>query len=132
PFDVAGNGTGDRITEPEGFFGVKFSTATAATDPQTKAAVPIPVVTDDGSGKLSGDLRAFAAQWNHQHFNQGTPKPDSTAPGLTAGPVGTYDAATGGYTLEWTSTIVGGPFNQFTGRWHLEGTFQPTGATPPV
>jgi hypothetical protein len=50
---------------------VKFATATAATDPQTHAEVPIPVVTRDGAGKLSGDLRAFAAQWNHQHFNQG-------------------------------------------------------------
>ena len=27
--------------------------------------------------------------------------------------------------LEWSSTIVGGPFNNFTGTWHFEGTFEP-------
>jgi hypothetical protein len=32
----------------------------------------------------------------------------------------------GRYTLEWKSLIVGGPFNGFTGRWHLEGTFVPS------
>ena len=36
---------------------------------------------------------------------------------------GTYDAKTGKFVLEWTSLIQGGPFNQFTGVWHLEGTF---------
>jgi hypothetical protein len=27
--------------------------------------------------------------------------------------------------MEWTSTISGGPFDGFTGLWHLEGTFAP-------
>jgi hypothetical protein len=44
-------------------------------------------------------------------------------PGLTAGPTGTYDSATKKFTLDWTSQIVGGPVNNFTGTWHLEGTF---------
>jgi hypothetical protein len=38
---------------------------------------------------------------------------------------GTYDAATGHFVLQWKSLIVGGPFDRFTGSWHLEGTFVP-------
>ena len=37
---------------------------------------------------------------------------------------GTYDAETGAFVLEWSSQIVGGPFNDSTGVWHLEGTFE--------
>src|SRR5438105_2443756 len=83
----------------------------AATDPQTGTGVSAPRITKDSSGHLGGDLRAFAASWNNQHFNQGAPKPDGSTPGATAGPSGTLDGATSAYTLEWTSQIVGGPFN---------------------
>lgn len=76
-------------------------------------------------GKLSGDVAAFDATWNKQAFNQGSPKPDGSRPGNTSPATGTYDAATGAYSLTWTSQIVGGPFNNFTGYWHLEGTFAP-------
>jgi hypothetical protein len=79
----------------------------------------------NSGGQLSGDLRAFAASWNRQHFNQGAPKPDGSTPGITSGPSGTYDASTRRFTLTWTSQIVGGPFNNFTGAWHLTGTFVP-------
>jgi hypothetical protein len=41
------------------------------------------------------------------------------------GPAGTYDRSIHAYSLEWTSHIDGGPFNGFTGMWHLEGTFEP-------
>jgi hypothetical protein len=131
PFDAQGNGMADRIVQPQGFFGVHFALASNATDPQTGMAVPVPKITTDGAGKLGGDLRALAAAYNRQHFNQGAPKPDGSNPGLTSGPVGTYDPATRRYTLDWTSTIVGGPFNDFTGRWHLEGQFDPA-AKPPL
>jgi hypothetical protein len=30
----------------------------------------------------------------------------------------------GAYVLEGSSQIVGGPFNGFTGIWHLAGTFE--------
>lgn len=122
-FDATGNGVNDKITEPQGFFGTEFSTATNSTDPQTDTDVPPPTITDDG-GTLSGDVRAFAAAWNNQHFNQGSPKPDGSKRGNTTGPEGTYDSATGRYTLEWTSEIEGGPFDGFTGVWHFEGTFE--------
>ena len=81
-----------------------------------------PPCRSDG-GKLSGDLSAFAATWNDQAFNQGSPKPGGARPGNTTAPSGTFDPATGAFTLTWTSQIVGGPFNNFTGLWHLEGTF---------
>ena len=43
---------------------------------------------------------------------------------------GTYDPETGAFTLEWTSYIEGGAFNGFTGLWHLEGVFEPSGRAP--
>jgi hypothetical protein len=78
---------------------------------------------------LSGDLRAWEATWNKQDFNQGSPKPDGSTPKLTTPAHGTYDATTGAFVLEWTSTIVGGPFNEFTGSWHLTGTFRAAGSS---
>ena len=129
-FDPGGNGVNDRITMPKGFFGRNFSTATNSTDPQTSAAAPVPTVTHDGAGALGGNMSAFAAAYGGQHFNQGSPKPDGSNPGLTSGPAGTYDDTTKRFALEWSSTIVGGPFNNFTGKWHLEGTFESAGGAP--
>ena len=128
-FDSEGNGANDRITLPQGFFGPRFSTATNPKDPQTGLDVPLPKVVHDGAGKLAGDLRAFAAAYQRQHFNQGSPKPDGSTPGRSRGPTGTYDPATRKFTLEWSSTIVGGPFNNFTGTWHFEGVFEPAKTT---
>jgi len=125
PFDPGGNGVTDTIVKPTPFFAVKYANATNEEDPQTKAKTKPPMIVSQ-NGKLSGDLSAFAAAWNNQHFNQGSPKPNGEKPGLTAGPDGTYDPATKKYTLEWSSQIVGGPFNNFTGVWHFEGKFEPT------
>ena len=122
PFDGAGNGKSARITAPAKFYGVDFATATNATDPQTGVKVTPPEIEVSGT-VLSGDLRAFAASWNNQHFNQGAPKPDGSTPGITKRPSGSIDPSTGAFTLEWTSLIVGGPFNNFTGVWRLEGQF---------
>jgi len=130
-FDSTGGGKADRVTKPEQFYGVAISTATNPTDPQTRTKVSAPAVSRDAGGRLGGDLRAFAASWNNQHFNQGSPKPDGSLPGNTAGPTGTYNAATGAFTLEWTSQIVGGPFNNFIGQWHFEGRFAPSASASP-
>jgi hypothetical protein len=133
-----GNALAARLTQPQTFFGVHFSIVTDATDPQTAQSDPLPAIAVK-DGTLSGQTTAWAAQWNGQSFNQGTPKPDGSfagLPGITpaldraAGTValsGTYDAATSRYTLDWQSLIVGGPFDSYTGRWHLEGTFVPAG-----
>jgi len=125
-FDSKGNALAKRIVLPLAFFNAKFSVSTQPKDPQTAKAVPAPSISYDGAGHLTGDLRAFGAWWNKGKFNQGAPKPDGTKPGLTAGPTGTYNTKTRTFTLDWTSQIVGGPFNGFTGQWHLQGTFVPS------
>jgi hypothetical protein len=123
-FDDKGNGTATAIVQPTKWFAVAFAAATNETDPQTKATTKAPSISAS-DGELTGDLNAFAAAWNGQHFNQGSPKPDGSRPGNTTPVSGTYDEGTKEYTLQWTSQIVGGPFNNFTGVWHLEGTFEP-------
>jgi hypothetical protein len=156
-FDAEGNSLADAITVPTRFFGVEFSISTNAVDPQTKTEVAPPTVRLD-DGKLTADLSAWAASWNNQDFNQGAPKPvlstGAQAPGqeqaekvwdwvaqryLEAAPAastsgdgatGTYDPDTRRFVLEWTSYIEGGPFNGFTGLWHLEGVFEPSGRAP--
>ncbi len=131
PFDGNGNGRADRIIEPTMFFGVGFAIASNPTDPQTKKDVPAPSVGADG-GALSGDLQAIGAAWNDQNFNQGAPKPGNAPAGLTAKPTGTFDSSSGAYTLDWASQIEGGPFDKFTGVWHLEGTLRTAGQPAPA
>jgi hypothetical protein len=127
-FTASGDALARRITAPAAFYGTNFATATSSTDPQTKHAVPAPRLTLTG-GTLSADLRSFAVTWNNQNFNQGAPKPDGSTPGNTHKATGTYDAATGAFTLDWTSQVVGGPFDKFTGSWHFEGRFVPAAGT---
>ena len=76
-------------------------------------------------GKLSGQIEAWSAAWNKLYFNQGSPKPNGSHPGLTLPLSGTYNASTHAFVITWTSQVVGGPFNGFTGHWHLAGTFFP-------
>jgi hypothetical protein len=128
PFDGNGNGKAGRITKPTRFYGVDFAASTNPVDPQTKREVATPVVTAEG-GALTADLRAFTVSWNSQQFNQGSPKPDGSLPGNTRRATGTYDARTGAFALQWTSQIQGGPFDGFTGLWHLTGRFTPAGET---
>ena len=112
-FDANGNGLADAIFAPVTFFGVAFAGATDAAEAQPSISA--------AAGVLSGDLSAFTAYYGGGAFNQGAPKPD----GSGDGPTGTIDATTGAYVLEWTSLIVGGSFDGFTGVWHLEGNFTP-------
>ncbi len=116
-FDDAGNATSGTIIAPVPFFGLAFS---AASDEIDGTTAPQVTATD---GVLSGDLSALAAYYGGEIFNQGAPKPGGENPGLTSGPTGTIDPTTGAFVLEWQSQIEGGAFNEFTGIWHLEGTF---------
>jgi hypothetical protein len=125
-FTSSGNARADRITAPAQYEGTAFATATSSVDPQTSGKVPAPTVVDH-DGHLTADLRSFAVTWNNQNFNQGSPKPDGSYPGSTKAVSGTYDASTGAFTLSWTSEVVGGPFDKFTGKWHLAGRFVPAG-----
>lgn len=147
----------DAINVPVKWFGVDFSISTNKVDPQTLSDVPPPTVWFK-DGKLNADVSAWHASWNGQEFNQGAPKPipntDAKAAGQEKaektwdwvaqkflesapkstlkgnGATGTYDPATRAFTLEWTSLIEGGPFDSFTGLWHLEGVFEPSGRAP--
>jgi hypothetical protein len=124
PFDPHGNARATRIVAPGSFTAINFAIATSPTDPQTgkKVAAPHIVVND---ARLSGQISAWSASWNNLYFNQGSPKPDGSRPGLTTPVAGTYDARTHAFVLTWASQIVGGPFNGFSGYWHLQGTFEP-------
>jgi len=124
PFDSRGFSLSNRIMQPTLFAGIAFGLSTAAEDAQSGKSVGAPVVKLEGR-KLSGDLRAFTASWNSIWFNQGSPKPNGRRPGLTRAVSGTYNPKTKRYLLTWTSQIVGGPFNDFTGYWHLQGKFKP-------
>jgi hypothetical protein len=124
PFDATGNGLADGIHAPTGFFGVDFASSTNETDPQTGEDVPKVSIKARGS-KLSGNISAYSVAYGNQQFNQGAPKPDGELPGLTQKLTGTYDPETREFEIEWVSQIVGGPFNDFTGIWHFEGTFKP-------
>jgi hypothetical protein len=128
PFDAAGNAISNAIAEPQKWFAVAFGLATNERDPQTNKKTRVPTVVADGD-ELSGDLSALAASWNGQHFNQGAPKPGGGMPGATSALTGTYDESTRAYTLTWTSQIVGGPFNNFTGVWRLSGVVNEEDAT---
>ncbi len=123
PFDAGGNGLADAIVAPTKFFGVNFAVSTNEADPASGTAVAAPSIVLNPDGTLTGDLRAVSVAWNGQQFNQGSPKPDDSRPGLTTDLTGTYDAASGRFVIEWVSQIVGGPFDGFSGIWHLEGTF---------
>jgi hypothetical protein len=124
---TSGNALADDIVQPVGFEGTNFSIETNAKDAETGQADPIPQVYDN-NGTLTGQITAWVAQWNGESFNQGTPKPDGTSPAPTTALSGTYDVTTGAFTLTWRSRIVGGPFDGYSGIWHLAGTFVP--ATP--
>jgi hypothetical protein len=121
-FTASGFARANRITQPETFASIKYSISTAAVDAQSGTHDAIPSLVHHGD-KLTGNFSAWTAEWNKIYFNQGSPKPNASNPypGLTQPVTGTYDAKTGAFTITWYSAIVGGPFNGFTGFWHLEG-----------
>lgn len=125
PFSGSGDALANRIIAPQRFALINYSAQTSPKDPQTGADVPTPSISVTPDGKLTGNLAAFAAQWNKQNFNVGSPKPDGSFPGLTSPVTGTYNSDTKAFTLTWTSQIVGGAFNNFSASWHFEGTFEP-------
>lgn len=125
-FDAGGNALANSILTPTEFSGHTFSVSTNRTDPQTKTVVPPPtVVVHDGV--LTANFSSWSASWNKQDFNQGAPKPGASG-GASA--TGAIDVRTGHFYLQWTSVVVGGPFNGFTGIWRLQGVYQPSGRAP--
>ena len=90
-FNATGDAQAARIITPQRFAFIQYSAQTSPVDPQTGANVPAPAISVTPDGKLSGQLQAFAAQWNKQNFNVGSPKPDGSSPGLTSPVTGTYN-----------------------------------------
>ncbi len=101
-FDAKGDSLAALIIAPTNFTGIKFGLVTVGTAPSISAS----------AGHLSGQLSGFTAEWNKLTFKQGSSRVG-----------GTYNATTHAYVLTWSSQISGGPFNGFTGVWHLQGTF---------
>jgi hypothetical protein len=121
-FSAQGGALANGIVQPQVFAAIDFSIATNKVDPQTGLTVPPPAISLK-KGRLSGQVEAWSAAWNKGYFNQGSPKPDGTSPGLTRALSGTYNAKTHAFVITWSSQVVGGPFGGFTGFWHLSGTF---------
>ncbi len=115
-----GSARASSIIRPEPFTSINFSVATLAKDPQSKKSVNAPTARVSGR-RLTVNLPGYTAEWNRQYFNQGAPKPNGSGRAAT----GTYNARTKRFVLTWTSRISGGPFNGFSGYWHLEGRFDP-------
>jgi hypothetical protein len=131
----SGGSLASSITLPQKFFNIDFGITTDPVDRQTGQPTPLPEVYEK-DGKLFGQVSAWDAQWNGSSFNQGAPKPDGTyqanagttasfGVGGTVAIFGTYDSATGHFTLRWQSLIVGGAFSGYSGQWNLAGTFEP-------
>jgi hypothetical protein len=99
---------------PQSFDGISFSVVSLSKDPQTHAKNPVPSIRLTGD-TLSGQVEAVTAEWNGQYFAQGS-----------RSVTGRYNPKTHGFLLTWTSPISGGPFNGFSGYWHLQGTFDPS------
>jgi hypothetical protein len=115
------------IVKPMTFAGINFSISTAPTDAQSGQPDVAPSLSLTGN-RVTGNFSAWTAEWNSIYFNQGSPKPGSEPyPGFTKPVTGTYDKKTKAYQIIWYSLIVGGPFNGFTGYWHLQGNLIPSG-----
>jgi hypothetical protein len=121
-FGASGGALANGIVQPQLFAAIDFSIATNKVDPQTGLSVPAPTISVN-KNKLSGQVEAWSASWNKLYFNQGSPKPGGSLPGLTKALSGTYNSKTHAFVITWASAVVGGPFNGFTGYWHLTGTF---------
>jgi hypothetical protein len=124
-FSASGGALANTIVEPQAFAAINFGIATNPKDPATGVALPPPAIKVK-NGKLSGQVQAWSAAWNKLYFNQGSPKPGGSTPGLTEPVTGTYNAKTHAFVLTWASAVIGGPFNSFTGYWHLQGRFIPS------
>jgi hypothetical protein len=118
PFDSKGNAKANKILRPQSFTSIRFSVATIKQQPGSSdtASVTTARVRD---GKLTVNVSGWTAEWNKQYFNQGAPKPNGSGSPAT----GTYSSKTKRFVIEWRSAVVGGPFNGYTGFWHLEGKF---------
>jgi len=123
-FSSSGNALANLIVQPQRLGSNTFSVATPARDPRTGRPLPTPQITEN-RGRLSGQLEAWSIALAGGSFDQGTPRPGPPGGRPRSTALGTYNPSTKAFVLSWSSTFVGGPFNGFTGNWHLQGTFVP-------
>lgn len=114
----------NAIFQPANFFGSDFTVNTDQVDRQANTSVPPPSIVSNG-GHLTGNMEAVDVAYNGAYFNQGAPKPGGGYPGSTKPLTGSISCS-GSFEIQWQSQIVGGAFNNFTGVWHLSGTFIPS------
>jgi hypothetical protein len=99
-FDAHGDSRASAIVAPTNFTGIRFGVITTLA----------PTITVS-NGRLTAYIRHLYAQWNRQTFLQG------------AIASGTYNSRTHQYSLSWHAQVHGGPFDGYTGDWHLQGRF---------
>jgi hypothetical protein len=102
-FDSKGNSLANSIITPTSFTGIRFGVVTT-----------VPPTFSLSGDKITGYLRHLYAQWNKQTFLQGNVVS------------GTYNGRTHAYSLSWATKVTSGPFVDYTGYWHLQGTFSPS------
>jgi hypothetical protein len=101
-FDSHGNSLANSIITPTSFTGIRFGVITT-----------VPPTFYVSGNQLSAHIRNLYAEWNKQTFRQG---------GIVSG---TYSSRTHQYSLTWQTKVHGGPFDGYTGYWHLQGTVSP-------
>lgn len=126
PFASGPSARCNSIIEPVELTSEALAVFTPKVDRGVDRAMPPPSVIARGS-RLSGEVEAWTVAWDGLLFNQGTP-PAGSPRHARSSLSGTYDVRTRAFTLRWTSPIVGGPFDGFTGQWNLAGTFSPSPA----
>ncbi len=119
PWDFvdAGGATGGIVNAFQFFGGpvAIFTNTPLATDDNPYGGVavgggafPSGVTT---ASTITMDLSSWTNYWNGTNFNTGT-----------AAATGSYDSSTGAFSIAWTTTIVGGPFNGQAANWIINGT----------
>lgn len=120
-----GSGNADKTAGIVGFDFGFFGPVSAYTIPDNKndpnniqvGVYPAPS-GDITGGTMTLDLSAWTAGWNGNEFNQGgSTSGTMTISNLVDNGNGTFD-----FLAEWSSLIVGGPFNGNTGYWDVQGT----------
>ena len=111
----------ERWTQP----GSRVELADSPIGMVVKQGAPKPVSSTDAKA-LGQEEAERVYDWVAERFLEAAPEATVSGDGAT----GTYDPETGAFVLEWTSYIEGGPFNGFTGLWHLEGVFEPAERAP--
>ena len=124
-FNATGDALANRIIAPQRFAFIQYSAQTSPIDPQTGATCRRRRSACRPTASSAASCRPSRRSGTSRTSTSGRRSRTARSPGLTSPVSGTYNAETKAFTLEWTSQIVGGAFNNFSAAWHFEGTFEP-------